>query len=325
MWRAPDGRASLRDLREYRRTQRADEERDFAVKAALECAPCFIRQALDAARMATDDETVHEQVVREALRLAAEFRFDQTPVHISRPIHAAVRNYSGCADPYREVKQQSNTFALGLYPEMNAVIDESASPFETAVRLAIAGNIIDFGVMNPADLDCVHETVEHALKAPLDIALVERMGQAVQEAHDILYLADNAGEIVFDRLLLERMPLDKITVVVRGEPIINDATMDDARAVGLTEIVNVIESGTTYAGTILETCSDTFRERFARSDLVIAKGQGNYEALNDADKPAFFLLKAKCAVVARHLHCAVGDIVLAATPAVLAMSKADRA
>jgi len=230
-------------------------------------------------------------------------------------IYGVVREQSGCEDPYIEVKQQSNKFALELYPEMKALVEKSNTPFETALRIAVAGNIIDFGVTGTVDLGRVRETVTHALEAPLNDALVETMQTAVRDAQDILYVADNAGEIVFDRLLIERMPLERVTVVVRGGPIINDATMDDAQSTGLTDLVDVVESGTRSAGTILETCNRPFRERFARADLIVAKGQGNYEALNDVDRPIFFLLKAKCPVIARHLDCQVGDIVVAATPA----------
>jgi len=283
------------------------------VKTYLDCVPCFVRQGLDAARMATDDEVVHERVVRKVLEHVAEVPFDRTPAHMSHVIYGIVRDLSGCEDPYIEVKEHSNRFALDLYPEMQTLVDKSDDPFETAVRVAIAGNIIDFGVTGTVDLDCVRETVAHAIEAPLDEALLDMLRSAARDADDILYLVDNAGEIVFDRLLVEHMPREKVTVVVKGGPIINDATIADARSIGLTELVEVVESGTRSAGTILETCSRPFRERFARADLVIAKGQGNYEALNDVDKPVFFLLKAKCAVIARHLDCRVGDIVIAAT------------
>jgi len=292
------------------------------VKAGLECGPCAIRQALDAARLATDDETVHERVVLDALRMVAECGFEKTPVHISQPIYARVRELSGCDDPFREVKELSNRFAMDLFPEMEKLVEKSDRPFETAVRLAIAGNIIDFGVMNATKLDYVHETIDHALESPLDEALVQTMHRAIHDARDILYLADNAGEIVFDRLLLGQMPLDKVTVVVKGGPIINDVTMDDARFAGLTEMVNVVASGTTCAGTVLEDCTEEFRERFAETDLVVAKGQGNYEALNEIDKPIYFMLKAKCTVIASDLNCDVGDIVLTATSAAMAMANA---
>ncbi|MCK4815836.1 DUF89 family protein, partial [bacterium] len=126
----------------------------------------------------------------------------------------------------------------------------------------------------------------------------------------ILYLADNAGEIVFDRLLIEQLPYEKITVVVKGKPVINDATMDDAEFAGLTEIVEVFDNGSDAPGTILQDCSQTFRDRFEDADLVIAKGQGNYETLSEVDKDIFFLLKVKCFIIARDIDCEVGEMIL---------------
>jgi uncharacterized protein with ATP-grasp and redox domains len=132
----------------------------------------------------------------------------------------------------------------------------------------------------------------------------------VNQAEKILDLADNAGEIVFDRLLIEQLPTEKVTLVVKGEPVINDATMEDAKVAGLTEIVKVIDNGSDAPGTIMESCSQRFLEHFEDSDLVIAKGQGNYETLSRVDKNIFFILKAKCPVIARDLGCKVGEMII---------------
>ncbi len=130
------------------------------------------------------------------------------------------------------------------------------------------------------------------------------------QARDILYLGDNAGEVVFDRVLIERLPYDEVTFVVKGSPVINDATMADAEAAGLTDLVEVITNGSDGPGTILKTCSPQFRERFGQADLIIAKGQGNYESLSEVDKSIFFVLKAKCPVIARDLDCTIGEMIL---------------
>jgi uncharacterized protein with ATP-grasp and redox domains len=132
----------------------------------------------------------------------------------------------------------------------------------------------------------------------------------MSRAEDILYLGDNAGEIVFDRLLIEQLPCEKITFVVKGRPILNDAVMEDAQIVGLTDMVDVIDNGSDAPGTILESCSETFRRRFDQSDLIIAKGQGNYETLSEVDKNIFFLVRPKCSVLARHLGREIGSLVL---------------
>ena len=186
----------------------------------------------------------------------------------------------------------------------------SIDPFETAARLAIAGNIIDFGVNSTVDESEVERTIACSLTDPLDTAALAELKEAVGQAKSILYLGDNAGEIVFDRLLVEQMPLEKITFAVRGGPILNDALMADAEAAGLTDLVEVIDNGTDAPGTILEACSQAFRRRFDKADLIIAKGQGNYETLSDCPANIFFLLRPKCAVLARHLNCELGRLIL---------------
>ena len=144
---------------------------------------------------------------------------------------------------------------------------------------------------------------------------------ALGRASRILYLADNAGEIVFDRLLIERMPPGKVTVGVRGFPVINDATMKDAEDTGMTELAEVIDNGSDGPGTILDDCSQSFRDRFDEADLIIAKGQGNYETLSEVDKDIYFLLKAKCAVIARDMGCQEDDMILKRSESMAAIGK----
>jgi len=280
------------------------------MRSYLDCIPCFVRQSLEAARLVTSDEQICEQVVRRVLILAAEMDLNQSPPAMGGEIHRVIRQVTGKDDPYKEIKQKFNTLALRLYPDMKRIIAASAKPLETAVRLAIAGNIIDFGVSSSLKTAEVEETIEDSLKADFDMSGLEDFSAAVKKAEEILYLCDNAGEIVFDRLLIEQLPHEKITCAVKGSPVINDATMEDAVIAGLTEMVQVIENGSDNPGTIPKACSEDFRNRFDRADLVIAKGQGNYETLSDVDKNIFFVLKAKCPVIARHLGCQVGTMVL---------------
>jgi len=276
----------------------------------LDCIPCFVRQALDSARLVTDDEQIHEKVVREVLRLAADLDMSQSPPVIGQQIHRLIRKLIGNTDPYRELKQRFNRLALELCAELEERVRTSEDPMETAVRLAIAGNIIDLGVKTSIKESNVDKVIRDCLTADFDNRQVEGFRNAVSRAEKIFYLADNAGEIAFDRLLIEQLPLEKVIAVVKGEPVINDATMEDAEFVGLTEIVEVIDNGSDAPGTILETCSQIFRNRFEEADLIIAKGQGNYETLSDADKNIFFILKAKCPVIARDLGCEVGEMIL---------------
>jgi len=280
------------------------------MKTYFDCMPCFIRQALDAAKLATDDEQIHEQVVREVLRLASDLDMSQSPPAIGQQIHRLIRELVGEDDPYHRIKKRFNNLALKLYPELRKQIVGSQDRLETAIRLAIAGNIIDFGVNSSVDESDLHKAISESLVADFDNLHLESFRDAVGQAEDIFYLADNAGEIVFDRLLIEQLPYEKVTVVVKGKPVINDATMEDAGAAGLTRIVEVIDNGSDAPGTILESCSEEFRRRFADADLIIAKGQGNYETLSDVEKDMFFILKVKCPVIAQHLDCEVGSFVL---------------
>lgn len=275
----------------------------------IDCMPCFIRQSLEAVRYATEDTSIHEQVVRAVLNLAGTLDMHQSPPAIGQLIHRWVRNLSGNKDPYYAVKQQFNNAALAMYPRMRQLIAEAADPFQTAIRLAIAGNIIDFGVfgsIHKADLD---KTINECLTVQFDTTDSDAFCAAVRDANSILYLADNTGEIVFDRLLIEQLPMEKITVAVKGSPTINDATMEDAKAVGLTAIVNVIDNGSDAPGTLLNDCSPAFRSHFENADLIIAKGQGNYETLSEVNRPIFFLLKVKCPVIAGHLGCEIGQMI----------------
>jgi uncharacterized protein with ATP-grasp and redox domains len=260
--------------------------------------------------MVTGDPVVLGRVLRRVLRTASDWPFDQSPPEMGREIHRIIREETGDPDPYREVKERFNRFALGLLPGLRARVAASADPFATAVRLAVAGNIIDFALTGNLGEDVVTETIEDTLTRPLAVDHLEALRRAAGEAAGILYLGDNAGEIVLDRLLLEQLPRGKVTFVVRGAPVINDATLVDAEAAGLGEIATVVDNGADVPGTVLRVCSDDFRARFRRADLVISKGQGNYETLTDAGRPVFHLLKVKCPVVAADIGCEVGGVVV---------------
>jgi len=280
------------------------------MRVYLDCFPCFLRQTLDAVRFVTKDEKIQEKVVRQVLELVSSTDACQTPPAIGQQIHRTIRRMTGNADPYRQRKHDSNVLAMKLYPQLKERIRDSSHPLEMAVRLAIAGNVMDFGVYSSLDDADVMKAVDSALVDGWDAGCLEEFTQAVSEAREILYLGDNAGEIVFDRLLIEKLPHEKVTFAVKGSPVLNDVTREDAEMAGLTCLVEVIENGSDAPGTILEDCSAQFRQRFDQSDLVLAKGQGNYETLSGVDKKVFFLLKVKCPVIAAHLGGEVGQMIL---------------
>jgi uncharacterized protein with ATP-grasp and redox domains len=278
------------------------------MRTSLDCAPCFMKQALEAARRATSDEALHEEIVRRAAQELAVFDMEVTPPVMAQKIHRIVRELTGNTDPYREVKERTNRLASDLLPAIRRRVREAEAPLEMAVRMAVAGNIIDFGLERRFRDDDVEEVLARAADSRMHGCFEDFEADAMR-ASSILYLADNAGEIVFDRLLIDELGPDRVTVVVRGRPILNDALRKDAVAAGLTD-VELVDNGSDAPGTVLEDCSRELRERMVAADMVIAKGQGNYETLSGGQRPVWFVLMAKCQVIARHIGCDPGSFVL---------------
>ncbi|MBN1902549.1 DUF89 family protein [Candidatus Sumerlaeota bacterium] len=275
------------------------------MKTSLDCIPCFLRQSLEAARFVTNDSRVHEKIMRDILRISADLDMSASPPLVGQIIHRRLRLLAHKEDPYREVKDRFNRMALDILPEWEAKMKTAEDPFALALRLAIAGNIIDLGVNGNLRENDARQIIAQTLSEPF-YGDISEFRNAVDHAERILYLADNAGEIIFDRLLVENLPLDRTTVVVRGRPIINDATIIDAEIAGITELTEVIDNGSDAPGTILSDCSDELKKRFEQADLIIAKGQGNYETLSDEPANIFFLFKAKCPVIAADVGLQVG-------------------
>lgn len=275
------------------------------MRTTLNCIPCFIRQTLEAARLATDDVAAQERILRRVLHRVAEMDLAQCPPVVVQQIHRHLREITGLHDPYRAVKDRFNRMALSMLPELSARVRTAADPLSMALRLAIAGNVIDVGVLGGITEDRARHCLDTVLDEPFhgDVAAFRK---ACEEARSILYLADNAGEIVFDRLLIEQLPIEIVTVAVRGRPILNDATMADAHAAGMGDLVNVIDNGSDAPGTVLNDCSEDFRWRFGQADLILAKGQGNFETLSDETANIYFLFKAKCPVIADHVGVSPG-------------------
>jgi len=281
----------------------------------LECVACLVRQAHEAVVSATTDPRLREAALRQTLNLLAGMDWQLSPPALAQQIHRLIRDVSRNPDPYAALKERLNSRAEELYPVWHNRFRQKFNPLEAAVRLAIVGNLLDVGAKTQLSDGAVLAAFEDALTAPL-LGSIAEFSEAIRSARHTLYLADNAGEIVFDRDLLAQLPLGNFTLVVRGAPVLNDATLADAQMAGLEDICEVVSNGSDTPGTLLKDCSPEFRRRFEAADLVIAKGQGNYESLAGADKRIFFLLKVKCAVLAESLQCPCGSLVLHHQPAV---------
>lgn len=271
----------------------------------LDCVPCLLRQTLEAARNITDDVAVHQRVVREVLSNLAASDLSMSPPAVGQKMHRRLRELTGVDDPYREAKDRFNRLALDLLPELRHRVAASADPFTAALKLAIAGNVIDLGANGGITEAEARLIVERAGDEPV-IGDIDSLKEAIDGAGEILYLADNAGEIVFDRLFLEQLPCERITFGVRGRPILNDVTLVDAKTAGVTDLVPVIDNGSDAPATILADCSEEFRAHFEAADLIIAKGMGNFESLSEAPGDIAFLFRAKCPAIAAVVDQPIG-------------------
>ncbi len=278
------------------------------MKTYLDCYPCFLRQALGAARRAGVPEPAQHQILLETMQAMSRLPTGATPPEMAESIHALVRNRAGDPDPYLADKRDATRQVLALLPSLRQRVRDARDPLDTAVRIAIAGNIIDHGISDDFALE---STLERVLSQPFAIDGLEPLRHRLTQAASVLYLADNAGETVFDRVLIEHLALP-VTYVVKAGPIINDATHEDAVDAGLQDVATIVNHGLQAPGTLLSRCSEDFQRRFEAADLIIAKGQGNYESLSDHPGPIFFLLQAKCIVIAQDLGVATGSIVLKA-------------
>jgi len=276
------------------------------MKVRPDCYPCFFQQILKTSRMITSDEEVVLRIVADFSRELPGIPAEATPAEVGRTLYAVISRHTGEVDPYREVKSRCTREAFKLYPKFKQRIALASSPLRTATLAAIAGNMIDFGVERKFDLEA---DLDALLVSDLAVNHFKEFSAALNRAKRILYIADNAGETVFDRLLIEEMK-KPVVYAVRGGPIINDATVHDAREAGVDQVAEVVSSGADAPGTILKFCSPEFVERFHAADLIISKGQGNYEALSGETRPLFFLLKAKCRAVARDIGVPQGSLIL---------------
>lgn len=284
------------------------------MKSKPDCLHCSVKQALSAARAAGVDEVRQLEAVRAAVAAMRDFSLDFTPAHNSTLALRAAHEALGNDDPFAAQKHRYNELALRMYPRLKALLAAAEDRLEAAVKVAVAGNVIDLGLLGNLsghDVD-IEGTVADVFSQGLTINDLPALRAALHSARGVLYLGDNAGEIVFDKVLVEEIAATGAAVVfaVKEKPILNDATAEDARAVGMDEVARVISTGSGEIGVPLAACSAAFRQEFAAADLIISKGQGNFESLDDVPAPVFFMLKAKCEVTAAALGVTMGEMVL---------------
>ena len=288
------------------------------MKTYLECIPCFFKQALHAAKLAGANSKTQKEILMRLSKEVPKFSLKSSPPEMGRTIYSLVNKYSPKKDPYAEDKKKSNELSLAIYPKLKKMVKSSDKPLLKAVELAIAGNIIDFGVK--ANLNIKRELLiiikrhEAEDKPKKDFFQFKEFERKIKTCKNILYLGDNAGETVFDRILIEEILAKykgkKIIYAVKDKPVLNDALYEDAEVSGLCDLAEIVSSGSDAPGTVLKFCSKEFLKTYRSADMVISKGQGNYEALSDANREIFFLFIAKCPVVCKNEPFSLMDMIL---------------
>ena len=272
----------------------------------LDCLPCMLRQVLEASRMATDDENRHRDIIDDAVRILRGYQNYMTSPEIARDLQRIVKSHTGNADPYKKIKQQDIQRALAIYPLLEKTVNSKRDKLYWALKAAALGNVLDSAAGTGMDFE---NNIDAELNRDFAVCDLGAFSNQLMCARSVLIVGDNAGESVLDRILVEAMEGTKVIYAVRSAPVLNDVTEEDALASGLGGVCTVMTSGCDVPGVVLKECSPEFREVFESADIVISKGQGNYETLSGCGRDIYFLLKAKCPVVARLLRVSVGDLV----------------
>ncbi|HPO49164.1 MAG TPA: ARMT1-like domain-containing protein [Spirochaetota bacterium] len=287
------------------------------MKTYVDCIPCFYRQIIEASRLAGLEDSTIKEIIDETGKILEESKLDSTPPEVVGNIYEILRKRLGNIDFYKQIKEKSNNLALSVYDLIKEKVSSSEDSLLTAIEMAIAGNIIDFGVKNSIN---VEKEVEKILKKENQFLknnnnnffAYEEFNSLLEKSKKIVYLADNSGEILFDRVLIEEIkrlfPKINIIFAVKETPVINDALKEDALFCKLDKYSTVVSSGSKIPGTMLDLCSKDFLELYKDSDIVISKGQGNFESFTDKNKPVFYLFMAKCQQVAKEVGCEIGSI-----------------
>jgi len=276
------------------------------MRTYLECVPCFFIQALRAAKICGLNEKKTKIVLDDIGAKLKDIPLESSPPETGVYIYEKINLIAQDGNPFRKVKSESTKRCLQMYPKLKQVVNSSNDRLLTAIRIAIAGNIIDFGANGSFN---IKETVNKVLTQQFAIFDYDKFKYALDNANRILYIGDNAGESVFDRILIEELK-KPVIFAVRGLPVINDVTTDDAIEAGIDKSAKIVSSGSHIPGTIIKKCNHEFKQIYHSSDFIISKGQGNYETLSDENKTIFFLLMVKCKVIANHIGVNKGDIIL---------------
>lgn len=275
------------------------------------CIECLINQSKRVANAIRADEKLTREIVQAVEKMAPGFDFKQTPPEVASELYEKMAQIAGKEDLYDEVKRLSTIKAEEFVPFLEEKISSSDEPLLMATKVAVAGNVIDLAAEYAFDLNEELDKIFHTQFAINDF---ERLQKRLFTASTLLYIADNAGEHIFDKVyiktILSLYPDIEVYYMTRGNAIINDVTFEEAKEAGFESISHLLSSGVNTPGFVYERANEASKKLFDSADLIITKGMGNYECLSEVKREnLFFLLKIKCSVVARSLGKNVGDIV----------------
>jgi uncharacterized protein with ATP-grasp and redox domains len=283
------------------------------MKSEMNCIPCILRQTIETVQLAVQDEAIQKKTVQAVLRYLEGVDYNISPPALGKHVYQMIYEMTGNKDPFYYIKQRYNTLILSIYDDLKKIVFQNPEPVQTAAKLAVAGNTIDFGA--PLRELQIEKLIHNIHDLHFEIDHFEQFILDLKSAKKVLYLADNAGEIVFDRLFIEMLNRYypeiglQFTVVVRGAPVLNDATMDDARIVGLDRYARIIHNGDNAPATILSNVSEEMKREYESADIIISKGMGNYETLDEETRLIYYLLRVKCPLVAKRIKSSEGSLV----------------
>jgi len=272
------------------------------------CIPCIVKQAYNSAKLFTNgNKELQLKMLKEVCASTLNLDKNSTAPMFSKQMQSIVEKYYGAEDPYKKIKEENIKKAEKYFMFLKMMMEETRDKLDTAMRAAIIGNVIDFG-SNP-DFDIDYE-MNRIASNNIDLSVLPRFKEDFRKAESILYIGDNYEEAFFDKFLLNELLPKKIVFAVRSKPILNDITLEDAKQLEIDKLCKVIESGSTIAGTDLSECTPEFLDVYHKADIVIAKGQGNYETLLNETRPIYFLFKVKCEVISHRCGYPVGKGIL---------------
>ena len=277
------------------------------MEIALECLPCIMNSFLKLLNQGGIPDEKKETAMRRLLAFMSQADYHQSPPALGKEIHRLIRQELDNPDPYREIKIKYNKLMLDMYPALEAKVRNMADRFEGAMRLAIAGNAIDFGSQHQLN---VMDTIEKVWETGFAVNDSRQLREDLGTAETLLYIGDNCGEIVLDKLFIKTIGIKNTYFAVRGSAVINDVTIDDAKMVGMDEVATVITTGDDAPGAVWETASTEFKRIFRQADVIIAKGQGNLEGLIDSPGNIYFLFISKCDLIAKRVGASKGDFIV---------------